>query len=331
MTFTFKKAEPTDDRLMIGMVGANNSGKTASSLMLATGVVLEEKGSVDDGDIIVIDTENRRSAKYSGDFNFILCDFQPPFSPERYLEAYQAAIAQNPKFIIIDSMSHEHEGVGGVLEIHEEFLKQKCGNDYKKRDRMNMVAWGRAKKGRKALIMHGLQRSTIHTILCFRAKEKIAMVKDDKGKQQITNDGWDLIGGSEYGYELDIVFTFPPKAEGRPDWKEKSSRINDLSGELKKLLHGTPQISVETGKAIKRISKVDVSETGFGDTTQEPETPRYINGSQVSKLRDEIINAGITEDEFCQKMGVGKIFDVVDSKFDNAVKGLQTKAKERAA
>lgn len=328
MTFTFKKATPSDDRLMIGMVGANNSGKTASSLMLATGIVLEEKGSVEDGDIIVIDTENRRSEKYSGQFNFTICDFQPPFSPERYLEAYQAALSQKPRFVIIDSMSHEHEGVGGVLEIHEKFLQDKCGNDYDKRNRMNMVAWGRAKKGRKALIMHGLQRSTTHTILCFRAKEKIAMVKDNKGKQQIINDGWELIGGSEYGYELDVVFTLPPGSEGRPDWNEKSSRINDLGGELKSLLHGTQQISVETGKGIKRISKVvDLPTT---TETAIPETNTYITQLEVETIREKLKDLGMKEDKFCETMDVKQIFDVPQDKFMRIIKGLNSKAEKAA-
>ena len=96
MTFKFEKAVPHDDRIMLAFVGANNSGKTTSALMVATGIVMEERGKVEDGDIIVIDTENRRSEKYSSAFNFTICDFQPPFSPERYLEAYQEAIKQNP-------------------------------------------------------------------------------------------------------------------------------------------------------------------------------------------------------------------------------------------
>lgn len=327
MTFTFKKATPTDDRLMIGMIGANNSGKTTCALMIATGIVLEEKGSVDDGDIIVIDTENKRSAKYSGKFNFTICDFQPPHSPDRYLEVYQAALALKPKVIIIDSGSHEHEGVGGVLEIHEKFLQDKCGTDWKKRDRMNMVAWGHAKKGRKALIMRGLQRSTTHTIICFRAKEKIVMVKDDKGKQKIVNDGWEIIGGSEYGYEMDIVFTLPPGSEGRPDWNEKSSRINDIDGALKSLLHGTQQITVETGSAIKRISKVEPTI----NTSEPQKMPEYITNEQVDILRGKIQDAGMDEAAFCEKMGIKQIFDVPVNRLDAAHVRLDTKIKEQAA
>jgi hypothetical protein len=324
MTFTFKKATPQDDRIMLALVGANNSGKTASALMLATGIVMEEKGSIDDGDIIVIDTENRRSEKYSGQFNFTICDFQPPFSPERYLESYQAALAQKPKVIIIDSMSHEHEGVGGVLEIHEQFLNDKCGNDWSKRDKMNMVAWGRAKKGRKALIMHGFQRSDVHTILCFRAKEKVAMVKDSKGKTQIVNDGWAAIGGDEYGYEVDVVFTLPPASEGRPDWSEKASRINDLKGDLKNLLHSAKQISVETGKGIKRLSKVS-------EIKPEPEDLELIDNADADEIRQWLDKLGMTNESLCDVMKVQTIFDIPKSKLDSVYKRFKDKESKMEA
>lgn len=248
MPFSIKPAAPIDDRLLIAIAGPQGSGKTTSALKLATGIV-QAKG----GKICLIDTENNRSLRYSTKFKFDHIDFQPPFGSLRYLEAIQQADAAGYDVIIVDSMSHEHEGPGGLLEQHEEFLNKKAGDDYAKRDQLKMTAWIRPKADRNRLITFGLQRVRAHVILCFRAKEKTEIVRDDKGKNKPVNGGWQMIGGEEFGYEMNIIMVLPPGSKGCPDWSQKCARINDIDGPLTRLLLDTKQITEETGRKIREL------------------------------------------------------------------------------
>ncbi len=249
-----KQAVAIDSRLLIGIAGPQASGKTTSALRIATGIVKETGGK-----ICVIDTENNRALRYAKDFKFNHLSLEPPFGPDRYDEAVEEAEKEGyglGDVIIIDSMSHEHEGPGGVLELHEQWLDKKAGDDYKKRDKLSMLAWNFAKKGRKRFITFRLQRCQAHIILCFRAKEKLKPVP---GGEPIKL-GFQPIGGDEYFFEMDIGIILPEGAQGKPDWSEKAARINEIGeGPLKKLLKSTDQLSEETGASLKRICSAAVA------------------------------------------------------------------------
>ena len=288
MGFQIKAAKPIDDRLLIGIGGPQNSGKTTSALRIATGIV---RGT--GKRICLIDTEAKRALRYSKNFDFDHMEFDPPFGSLRYLEAIQQADAADYGVIIIDSTSHEHEGPGGLMEQHEEILTKMAGNDYNKRDKCKFTAWIRPKQDRNRLVQFGLQRVKAHVILCFRAKEKVAMVKNSDGKTEVVNAGWQIIGGEEFGYEVSIMFMLPPNSKGCPDWSEKASRINDLDGDLTKMLHNTKQISEETGQRIREICSV--------------KTENKIDES-LEKLkqsgRDAALNGGKALDEWLKNLPV---------------------------
>lgn len=278
MPFIIKPAQPINNRLLIAIAGPQSSGKTTSALRLATGIT-----QVTSGKICLIDTENNRALRYAKDFDFNHMAFSPPFSPMRYLEAIEQAGNQGygeGDVIIIDSTSHEHEGVGGVLEMHEDFLQKKCGNDYGKREKLKFTAWIKPKQERTRTIQMGLQRSRAHIILCFRAKEKVAMVKDQSNKTQVVNAGWQPIGGDEYFYEMDITIMLPEAAMGKPDWTQPACRINEYGdGPLKRLLHHTQQISEETGKGIAKLSLIQ---------PPAPETVEEKTKRMVKKIIDAL-------------------------------------------
>lgn len=255
MTFTIEPATPIQDRLLIAVAGPQASGKTTSALRMAQGITQKTGGK-----ICLIDTEDNRARKYAKDFKFNHMAFDPPFSPLRYLEAVEAATAQGygeGDVLIIDSTSHEHEGVGGVLDMHEQFLNSKAGTDWGKRERLKFTAWIKPKADRTRFMNMGLARSRAHIILCFRAKEKIAMVKGRNGKQEVVSAGWQPIGADDYFYQMDITFILPLGAQGRPDWSENAARINEYGeGPLKKALYATQQISEQTGVAMAEWASV---------------------------------------------------------------------------
>ena len=106
-----RKATP----MLFGLIGPSGSGKTYSALRLATGMQ-----RVSGGEIFMIDTEGNRGLHYADQFKYRHVPFHPPFSPLDYIAAIEHCVAQGATTIIVDSMSHEHTGQGGVLEWHAE-------------------------------------------------------------------------------------------------------------------------------------------------------------------------------------------------------------------
>ena len=64
--------------------------------------------------IAVIDTENGSADLYSdlGGYNSITMN--PPYSPERYIEAIKTCEKAGIELVIIDSITHEWDGEGGA-------------------------------------------------------------------------------------------------------------------------------------------------------------------------------------------------------------------------
>lgn len=198
--------------LLIGLMGPSGGGKTFSALRLATGIQ-----AVRGGDIFVIDTEARRSLHYADRFKFRHIDFKAPFGPLDYLAAIEHCVSHGAGVIIVDSMSHEHEGPGGVLERHTAELDRMAGQDYARRDKMNLVAWAAPKAERRRLINTILQKNT-NFVFCFRAKEKVKPVKRN-GKSEIENQGWMPIAGEEFIYEQTANMLLLPGSGGVPTWQ----------------------------------------------------------------------------------------------------------------
>src|SRR5688500_14035543 len=128
----FVDAVRTNSRILMGIAGPTGSGKTYSALRVATGLA-------DGGTIAVIATERGRALDYADDFRFKYTELDEPFTPRRYVEKLDQAEALNPSVIVVDSASHEHAGVGGVLDMHEATLQRLAGNDYKKREAMKFA------------------------------------------------------------------------------------------------------------------------------------------------------------------------------------------------
>lgn len=193
--------------LLVGLVGPSGSGKTYSALRLATGIQ-----KVDGGEIFGIDTEARRMLHYASIFNFRHVEFNAPFGPLDYLGAVDHCVARGAKVIVIDSMSHEHEGPGGILEMHEQETERLVKQWKSSPDKVKFSAWIRPKAERRRLLNSIVQRN-VHFIFCFRAKEKLKILP---GKDPI-HLGWQAIAGDEFIYEMTMALYLPPGGKGRPD------------------------------------------------------------------------------------------------------------------
>jgi energy-coupling factor transporter ATP-binding protein EcfA2 len=216
MTFDFvENAKRESTPLLIGLVGPSGGGKTKSALRLAAGIQ-----KVRGGKLVGIDTEARRMLHYADEFPLTYLEFKAPFSSARYLEALKAASEKaEGGVVIVDSMSHEHEGEGGYLEYHEAELDRMAGADWKKRERVTFTAWIKPAAERRRLINSILQMNTAF-VFCFRAKEKLKIVRG----QEPVPLGWQAIAGEEFAFEMTVRCLLPPGANGIPDWSEEAFR-----------------------------------------------------------------------------------------------------------
>jgi len=210
---TFEDAPATRERspVLVGLTGASGGGKTFSALRLASGIV-----KVGGGEIFVVDTDNRRALHYADRFAFRHVPFDPPHGSLDYVAALRHCVMQGAGCIVVDSMSHEHEGVGGMMEFHEAELDRMAGQDYAKRERMKMLAWAEPKAARRKLLLE-IQRLQVPAIFCFRAKQTAKPVKVD-GKTEVVQQGFVPIAGDDFVFEMTMNALLLPGAEGRPTW-----------------------------------------------------------------------------------------------------------------
>ena len=193
--------------LLIGLAGPSGCGKTYSALRLANGIQ-----RVSGGKIFGIDTEGRRMLHYADEFNFQHVPFNPPFGSLDYLLAIRYCAEHGAHIVIVDSMSHEHEGSGGYLELHAAEEERLQGNAAAR-----FAAWQVPSKERNHLIQ-GILQLPLTFVFCFRSKEKLKPGKED-GKSVMRELGWMPIGGQAFLYEMTVCCLLPPNARGTPSWK----------------------------------------------------------------------------------------------------------------
>jgi hypothetical protein len=242
MSFVFKKAIREEVGLLIGLAGGTGSGKTFSAMRLAAGIS-------GDRPFAVIDTEAGRAKHYADKFHFDHGDLHPPFSPQAYAEAIMAADMAGYPAIVVDSMTHEWAGEGGVLEMHEAELDRMAGDDWKKREAVKMAAWIKPKMQHKKMVQRLLQVRA-HLILCFRAEEKIEMIKGDDGKMKIVPkvtttglDGWVPVCEKNLPYELTTSFLLTANAPGMP-------KAIKLQEQHRPMFPPDKEINEESGKKV---------------------------------------------------------------------------------
>lgn len=246
--------------LLIGLAGPSGSGKTYTALTLATGIA-----SVKEGPIVVIDTENRRALHYAEDFEFLHMPFKPPFRSLRYKAAIEAAEKLNPSCIIIDSMSHEHEGEGGLNDYHAEELEilvdraRKWSNDadYILENKFKMQAWQKPKGERNKLRSH-LTRTNASIIMCFRTKETAKPERNEKGKIEVMDMGFSAIAGPEFVYEATVSALFMPSSNGVPTWssdKPGEQRAIKLPGWARPMFKAGKPVTADHGRMLAEWAK----------------------------------------------------------------------------
>lgn len=181
--FIIKEASRTGVIPLVGMYGKSGSGKTMSALLFMRGLIGPK------GRLTLIDSESGRGSLFAdipeiGGYKVI--DIEPPFSPERYQAALELA-QQNSDGIVIDSLTHEHNGEGGVLDMQESELQRMAGDNYSKREACKMAAWIKPKMAHKKFVAY-LLRCKIPLICCLRGEEKTHIKKGNDNKTIVSTD-----------------------------------------------------------------------------------------------------------------------------------------------
>lgn len=170
--FRIVRAERTQARLRLALQGPSGGGKTATSLLIAKGMIqaLQARGKLPghlDGVYIgLLDTERDSAKLYSHLVPFDTLVLEPPYSPARYLGALRALERVGYPVIIADQITHEWYGQGGVLDMVK---TSKEFNDFAK--------WNGPSQEHDAFI-DGMLQSPAHLIVTMRSKT--AWVLEDR-------------------------------------------------------------------------------------------------------------------------------------------------------
>jgi len=198
----FQKAERKQAVIKLAIQGPSGSGKTYSSLLLAYGLA----GNWNQ--IAVIDTENNSSHLYSHLGSYNVLSLSEPFTPERYVEAIEFCEKSGMRVIIIDSISQEWEGSGGIIESHGNM----SGNSF--------TNWNKMTPRHNSFVQKILQSSS-HVICTIRSKQDYVltdkngkMVPEKVGLKGVTRDGMD--------YEFTVVLDL--------DIKHQATASKDRTG-----------------------------------------------------------------------------------------------------
>ena len=211
-----RKASRKQAKIKLALQGVSGSGKTMSALLLASGITDYSK-------IAVIDTENHSADLYAHLGNYSVLQLSQPFTPERYITAIKTCEDAGMEVIIVDSVSHEWEGSGGILNLHGNM----AGNSF--------TNWNKITPRHNAFVQKILQ-SNCHIISTIRTKTDYAVgekngkyVPEKLGMKGITRDGMD--------YEMTIVFDLDIKHLARAT-KDRTGLFMDKPEEVISLNHG---------------------------------------------------------------------------------------------
>lgn len=211
-----QKATRKKVKLRLSLASPTGFGKTAGALIIAHGM------GYDWDKIAVIDTENESASLYSnhklpggyliGEFNTV--PLQPPYTPEKYIQAIKVCEDAGMEVIIIDSVTHVWTGKGGLLESNDSLGGNKFQNWAKTTPRYQ--SW-----------LSSILNSKCHVITTNRKKQAYELTKDSSGKTTVEKKGMEDQIRDGYDYEMTIAFEIINDGHLAKASKDRSSLFSD--------------------------------------------------------------------------------------------------------
>lgn len=177
-------------KLKLAVQGPSGSGKTLGALALAEALA-------QGGKIAVVDTENGSAALYADRYTFETAVMHPPFLSSKYESAIKAAAAGGYAVVVVDSISHEWAGDGGILSRKEQDDQRPGANSY-----ANWAKYTKEHEAFKAFLVS----APIHLIATMRSKQDYVLETNEKGKQQPRKVGLAPVQRDGMEYEFTTVF-----------------------------------------------------------------------------------------------------------------------------
>src|SRR6185437_507710 len=188
--FQPRKAQKHSVKLKMAIQGPSGSGKTEGALALA-------KNFVPNAKILVVDTENESASLYADRYDFDTIPLTAPYTSERYRKAMQAAVDGGYDVLIVDSLTQQWDGEGGILRRKEALDRQPGSNSY--------TNWSTYTPEHTQFVEF-IKQIPIHTICTLRTKQEYVLETNAKGKQQPRKVGLAPIQRDGLEYEFTIVF-----------------------------------------------------------------------------------------------------------------------------
>lgn len=245
-----EKAQREKIKIPILLSGVSGAGKTVSALLLAYGIISSMFPDLSEGEqwgkVGLIDTEHRRASlnanvEISGQHigHFEVVNIEEPFTIDRYEEAFYLLVNAGCEVIIIDSISHNWEGKGGVLEAVDSYGGK--FSDWKKvkpiEDRFRALAIN----------------DKVHVISTTRVKQDYIMELNEKGKTAPRKVGLKMIQKDNLEYEYAVSFRIEQGAVAYP-MKDNSNIFSEpkiLTIEDGKKLYEWSEIGIDVAKLEK--------------------------------------------------------------------------------
>ena len=232
MSVLYRPARRTEAKPLVGLYAESNCGKTKSALLLARGYV----GPA--GRIFMIETEGGRGEAYADEIpgGYDVAPIRDSFSPQAYGERITAAERAGAQALIIDSASHEWEGVGGVLDMAG------SGNGVGK--------WKKPKEEHHRHFMSRLQTTAIPlVIVCMRARYPMKEVQNPETRRK----EWVRIETLQPKQADDILSEMFVHG-----WIDRDHRLHLTSWRLpalREVFHDGEPITLETGERMARWAR----------------------------------------------------------------------------
>lgn len=209
-------------KIRLGLSAVSGGGKTFSAIKIAEGLC------GDLSKVAIIDTENGSADLYAHLGPYQVLTLTAPFTPERYIEAIKTCETAGIEVIIIDSITHEWDGPGGILSISSAM----SGNSY--------TNWAKLTPRHDAFI-NAILQSTSHIITTVRRKQDYEMSKGADGKTTVQKVGLKEVTRDGFEYEVTLNLEL--------DTAHYAKASKDRTG----LFIGKPEFvpSVDTGKLLR--------------------------------------------------------------------------------
>jgi hypothetical protein len=285
----FKKSTATKEqvKLMIGLTGPSGSGKTFSALQLAFGI------TKDWSKIALADTENRSALYYAGektgkwDHIPFESSIKDGYSPNNWINLISYA-ESDPKteVLILDSISHEWNGLGGCLQLVEAYSRSQKGNTF--------TPWKIVTPLHDAFV-DKMRNSRLHIIATMRSSTEYSVEKNENGKtapkkiglKPTQRDGIDY----EFGilFDIDIAhYAIASKDRTNLFYSRPPFQINPEVGELltswaKDGLEKRDEVETKPERSIRQMFKEDLGMNEV-DIAHEMGVDK-IDASMMKKMR----------------------------------------------